>query len=96
MTRGTGIAPCRYLGAVSNCNWERLRGYEEQILVGAEVVNGTGEVRLEFLQEPASPDSESLFLTMTPDGALDFAKLLSRQAHEAMRAKWDEANINSG
>jgi len=74
---------------VSNYDWETLPGFD--VSVGAEVVNGTGQVRIN-----AHQDEDTVILTMTPDQALDFAKLLSQQAHEAMRAKWDEANILSG
>ena len=81
---------------MSNCNWEGLRDYERQVLVGAEVANGTGEVSLRFFQDPSGDGGDAVFLTMTPDRALDFARLLSQQAHEAMRARWNEANINSG
>lgn len=84
---------------MSNCNWESLRGFEEQVLVGAEVVNGTGEVRLKLYQKPESmrgEDGDVVFLTMTTGQALDFALLLSQQAHEAMRAKWNEDHVLSG
>lgn len=81
---------------MSNCNWEHLRGYEEHVLVGAEVVNGTGEVRLRLYQEAGDVDAGAVHLNMTADEALDFARLLSQQAHEAMRAKWNEVNILSG
>ena len=82
---------------MSNCGWERLRGYEEQVLVGAEEVNGTGEVRLRVEQgTPGTEEWMGVFLSMSIDDALEFAKLLSRQAHNAMRAKWNEANILSG
>ena len=82
---------------MSNYDWERLRGYEEQVLVGAEEVNGTGEVRLRIEEGfPGTEGWNGVFLSMSADDALEFAKLLSRQAHKAMRAKWNEANINSG
>jgi hypothetical protein len=77
---------------VSNYNWEHLRGYENQVLVGAEIINGTGRVYLKICQDP----DESVHLLLTAEDALEFAKLLSRHAHEAMRAKWNEANILSG
>jgi len=92
-TRPILTAPCHYLGVVSNYNWERLRGYEEQILVGNEEVNGTGLVYLKLCYQ--DPD-QSCHLLLPAEDALEFAKLLSRQAHEAMRVKWDEANILSG
>ena len=80
---------------VSNYNWESLPGFEEQVTVGAEVINSTGEVELRFWQDPAGPvkGGESVYLSMTADKALEFARLLSRQAHEAIRAKWNEENI---
>jgi hypothetical protein len=81
---------------VSNYDWERLRGFEKQVLVGAEIVNGRGDVWLKVFDDETDQASSYIHLRMTPDQALDFAKLLSRQAHEAMRAKWDEANILSG
>jgi hypothetical protein len=80
---------------VSNYNRESLKGFEEQIVVGAEVVNGTGGVQL-FAREHNGEDADSVIFNFTPEQALDFARLLSQQAHEAMRAKWNEANINSG
>ena len=65
------------------------------IVVGAEVVNGTGDVGLRFEAEPVPGiEAATVDFTLTPGEALDFAKLLSRQAHEAMRAKWNESNIN--
>jgi hypothetical protein len=79
---------------MSNCNWEPLRGYEGLILVGAEVINGTGEVGLKFESEPVPGiDPDIVHFTLTPEEALEFARLLSRQAHEAMRAKWNEHNL---
>lgn len=76
---------------MSNCNFEALRGFEDRIIVGAEVVNGTGEVRVEFYQ--ATDDFSGVHHTLTPEQALDLARLLSQQAHEAMRAKWNEENL---
>jgi hypothetical protein len=82
---------------VSNYDWKHLRGYEERILVGAEEVNGTGEVRLRIEEgTPGTDGRNGVFLSMPADDALEFAKLLSRQAHQAMRVKWNEANILSG
>jgi hypothetical protein len=81
---------------VSNSNWEHLRGYEDRILVGAEVINGTGEVGLKFFEEAGPDKGDMVFFTLTIDAALDFARLLSAQAHEAMRAKWNESNLNVG
>jgi hypothetical protein len=82
---------------VSNYGWERLRGYEEQIMVGAGEVNGTGEVCLRIEEGvPGTDGWNGFFLSMSADDALEFARLLSRQAHEAMRDKWNEANILSG
>jgi hypothetical protein len=79
---------------MSNSNWESLRGFEGLILVGAEVMNGTGEVGLKFEAEPIPGiAAEGVDFTLTPEEALEFARLLSRQAHEAMRAKWDEHNL---
>ena len=74
---------------MSNYNWETLPGFD--VSVGAEVVNGTGEVRINAHQH-----EDTVILTMDAERALDLARLLSQQAHEAMRAKWNEANINSG
>lgn len=80
---------------MSNSNWESLPGFEGLIVVGAEVVNGTGEVGLRFEDEPVPGiESDTIVYTLTPEQALDFARLLSRQAHEAMRAKWEEKNIS--
>ena len=80
---------------MSNYDREALRGFGERVIVGAEVVNGTGDVML-FARQHDGEDSHSVILHFTPDQALDFARLLSQQAHEAMRAKWNEANILSG
>lgn len=74
---------------MSNYNWETLPGFD--IGVGAEIINGTGMVRIN-----AHHGEDTVILTMTSDHALDFARLLSQQAHEAMRAKWNEDNILSG
>lgn len=80
---------------MSNSNWESLRGFEGLIVVGAEVINGTGDVGLRFEAEPVPGiDTAIVHFTLTPDEALDLAKLLSQQAHEAMRAKWNEDNIS--
>jgi hypothetical protein len=74
---------------VSNYDWETLPGFD--VSVGAEIVNGTGQVRIN-----AHQGEDTVILTMPAERALDFARLLSQQAHEAMRAKWNEANILSG
>ena len=81
---------------MSNYDWERLRGFEKQVLVGAEIVNGRGDVWLKVYDDESDEASGHVHLNMTADQALDFAKLLSQQAHEAMRAKWNEDNILSG
>ncbi len=81
---------------MSNSNWESLCGFEGHIMVGAEVVNGTGDVSLRFEEEaePAPGQERGIVhFTLTCGEALELAKLLSRQAHEAMRAKWNERNI---
>ena len=80
---------------MSNYNTGSLKGFEEQVFVGAEVVNGTGDVKFTARQDDGE-DAGTVILHFTPEQALDLARLLSQQAHEAMRAKWDEANINSG
>jgi hypothetical protein len=77
---------------MSNYNWEPLKGYEDNILVGAEVVNGTGTVGLRLSNE-AEPEPVYLYFDLTPEEALDFAKLLSKQAHEAMQARWNERHL---
>jgi hypothetical protein len=80
---------------VSNYNWESLPGFEEQVKVGAEVINGIGQVALRFWQDPdgSAGDGEAVFLDMGAEKVLELARLLSRQAHEAIRAKWNEENI---
>jgi hypothetical protein len=80
---------------VSNYSKEALRGFEDNITVGAEIANGTGEVMLTASQHDGD-DADTVILHFTPEQALDFARLLSRQAHEAMRAKWNEENIVPG
>ena len=74
---------------MSNYDWVTLQDFD--VSVGAEVVNGTGQVRVN-----AHQDDDTVILTMPAERALDFARLLSQQAHEAMRAKWNEDNILSG
>jgi hypothetical protein len=80
---------------VSNYGKESLRGFEDEVTVAAEIINGTGEVRLELHEdrEPALGGDVDMLFSFTPEQALDLARLLSRQAHEAMRAKWDEENL---
>jgi hypothetical protein len=80
---------------VSNYNFESLKGFEEEILVAAEVINGTGDVKL-VVSPPGTGGEESVIVHFTPDQALAFARLVSQQAHEAMRAKWDEDNLSHG
>ncbi len=77
---------------MSNYNRESLKGFEELVIVGAEVVNGTGDVTL-YARQHDGEDAESVILHFTPTQALDFARLLSQQAHEAMRAKWNEDHL---
>jgi hypothetical protein len=77
---------------VSNYDLESLKDFEEQVTVGAEIVNGTGDVKLVARQHPGD-DADTVILHFTPERALDFARLLSQQAHEAMRAKWNEENL---
>lgn len=80
---------------MSNYNWESLKGFEEQVSVSAEVINGTGDVRVDVKQEPRE-DAEMVMLHMTPEQALDFAVLLANQAHEAMRVRWKERHLFNG
>jgi hypothetical protein len=80
---------------VSNYNHESLKGFEELVIIGAEVINGTGDVKLTVRQHEGE-DADTVILHFTPDQALDFARLLSRQAHEARRAKWNEENLYHG
>jgi hypothetical protein len=82
---------------VSNSNWESLPGFENLIVVGAEVVQGTGMVGLRLEAEPVPGiESATLLYSLTAEDALYLAKLLARQAHEAMLAKWQEENLNIG
>lgn len=78
---------------LSNYDWETLPGYD--LSVGAEVMNGTGEVRINARNE-AEPDRDALILDMPAEKALDLAVLIARQAHEAMRAKFTSDHITSG
>ena len=80
---------------MSNYNYESLPGFEEQVIVGAEIINGTGQVELRLWQNPAGrvDGGEAVYLCIDAKKALEFARLLSQQAHEAIRAKWNEENI---
>jgi hypothetical protein len=80
---------------VSNYNFKSLPGFEEQVIIGAEVINATGRVTLRFWQDPdgSAGDGEAVYLDMDAEKALELARLLSRQAHEAIRAKWNDENI---
>lgn len=80
---------------MGNYSREALKGFEEQVIVGAEVVNGTGDVMLTARQHEGD-DAETVILHMTPEQALDFAVLLANQAHEAMRQQWKERHLFSG
>ena len=80
---------------MSNYNWKALKGLEELVSVGAEVVNGTGQVQVRVRQEPGE-EAEKVFLGMTAGQALDFASLLADQAHEAMREQWKERHLYGG
>ena len=79
--------------AVGNFDWQLLDGYD--FSVGAEIVNGTGEVRINARDE-AAPDEAALIVNMPAEKALDLARLLARQAHEAMRAKFVNDHVTSG
>lgn len=74
---------------MSNYDWETLPGFD--IGVGAEIVNGTGEVRVN-----AHQDDDTVIVDMTADQALNFARLLARKAHEAMGAKFVNDHLTSG
>ena len=51
---------------MSNYDREALRGFGERVIVGAEVVNGTGDVML-FARQHDGEDSHSVILHFTPD-----------------------------
>jgi len=74
---------------MSNYDWQALDGYD--IAIGAESVNGTGEVRIN-----AHQDDDTVIFDMPAEKALDLARLLARQAHEAMRAKFVNDHVTSG
>lgn len=78
---------------MSNYDWQAIEGYG--LSVGAEIMNGTGEVRISVLEETA-PDDDVVTVDMPAEKALDLARLIARQAHEAMRAKFVSDHITSG
>ena len=71
-------------------NYDRELLFGGQVRVGAEVINGTGDVQVDVAQGPGE-DAESVMLSMTPEQALDFARLLADKAHEAMAVRWKRA-----
>jgi len=75
---------------MSNYDYTGLPGFEEQVIVGAEMINGTGQVLLK-VYESADEDAEAVFLTFTPDETFRFSKLLAEKADEALR---HQARIN--
>lgn len=75
---------------MSNFNYEEFPGHPE-IIAGPEVINGTGDVSLQFY------DGENLatcFL-MNYEEVLRLAGWLADQAFEAMRQQWHEHNLLS-
>jgi hypothetical protein len=75
---------------MSNYDYTTLEGFEEQVIVGAEMINGTGQVVMKTY-ESADPNAEPVFLAFTPDEALKLSRLLAEKADEALR---NQARIN--
>jgi transcriptional regulator len=76
---------------MSNYSYNTLPGFEEQVIVGAEEINGTGEVVLKVYDE--ADDEEGVYLKFTPEETLELSRLLAEKANEALANK---ARINHG
>ena len=76
---------------MSNFNHEQFPGQPE-IIVGPEVVNGTGQVSLKFYD---GKDLATCFL-MDYEEVLRLAGWLADHAFEAERQQWREHNLLSG
>lgn len=74
---------------MSNFNLESFPGYEDKIIAGPEVVNGTGDVSLKFYDG----DDPGAFFLMDYEEVLRLAGWLADQAFEAMRQQWREHNL---
>lgn len=77
---------------MSNYNFqelpESLSEYADQINLGAEVINATGEVQLRFWSgDPDAAGTEAVFLNLTIRQARDFAQAVFQAACEADWAK---------
>lgn len=67
---------------MSNYDWDAPPGLEGQVLVGAEVMNGTGEVVMRFFEDAGD-------VILAAGHARELAALLSRKASEAEQAQRD-------
>lgn len=82
---------------MSNFNKEGcpVLGYESEIIGGSEVVNGTGQVSLEFWWRPGE-DPQGYLTLMTADQVLQLAEWLADLAWAAKREQWRERNTLCG
>lgn len=74
---------------MSNFNLEAFPGFEESIIAGPEVVNGTGQVSLKFYD-----GEQMVFFLMDHEVVLEFADWLAGHAFEARRQQWRERLLN--
>lgn len=73
---------------MSNYDWQTDKSGTFRI--GAEVVNGTGQLVIR------SADERDLYAEMTADEALELASTLANQAFEAKRVQWRTAHLANG
>lgn len=82
---------------MSNYDWESDKaGY---FTVGAEIINGTGQVTIrtdvpDGAQE--CPSGRDFYATMDADEALGIAEVIIHQAWQAKQAKWREDSTGHG
>lgn len=65
---------------MSNYDREYFAALGQRIIVGAEVVNGTGEVLFEFSDDV---DQERVIFVMPHEQAMDFALFIMRKVQKA-------------
>ena len=82
---------------MSNFNYESFPGYEDRIICGPEVVNGTGQVSLKFYDCFAGESrADMVFFLMDYEETLRLAGWLADHAFEAMRQQWRDHHLLSG
>ena len=82
---------------MSNYDWESDKG--GYFTVGAEVINGTGQVTIRTPIPDGTqdcPPGRDFWETMTADEALDIGRVIINQAWQAKQAKWREDNTGHG